>query len=92
MFRLSTLRSVASALNVAPWKLAVLGAALVSGAVAVTVVAAGLFLVIMPAVLLAVGIAALLAPRRRAQVPVVVRSGPQVIEVDYEIIEPRERR
>lgn len=92
MFRLTTLRAVAGALNIAPWKLALAGAAVLAGVLAVTIVAAGLFLLILPAVLIAAGLAALFAPKRAAQVPVPVRSGPQIIEVEYEIIEKQERR
>jgi uncharacterized membrane protein len=93
MFRLSTLRTVASALNVAPWKLALAGAVVLSGTVAIAIVAAGLFLLVLPVVVVAVGIAALLAPRRRPDVPAPVRTQPQVIDVEFEVIEqPREKR
>jgi uncharacterized membrane protein len=88
MFRLTTLRTVASILNIAPWKLAVGGAVVFAGVLAVTVLAAGLFLLILPAVLIAVGIAALLAPRAKPGVPVApMRGGPQIIEVEYEVVE-----
>lgn len=98
MFRMTTLRMVAGALNVAPWKLALVGAAVLSGVLALAVVAAGLFLLILPVIVLVAVVAALFAPRAKARVPATtqprtpLRSGPQVIEVEYEVLDQRERR
>jgi uncharacterized membrane protein len=92
MFRLTTLRTVARVLNIAPWKLAVGGAVLAAGAIAVTVLAAGIFLLVLPLVLIAVGVAALMAPRAKSSAGAVVRTGPQIIEVEYEVVDQRQPR
>lgn len=92
MFRPSTFRAVAGMLDIAPWKLALAAAAVLSGIVAVTVVAFGVFLVVLPVVLLAGVVAAFLAPKRARGMPTVARSGPKVIEVEYKVLDGGERR
>ncbi len=73
------------------WQVVLAGAVIIAIGIALAVVAAGLFLIVFPALLVAVGAWRLFGGRRRQAAS--SRPGdPTVIETEYEVIDPERRR